>query len=79
MSDPLLERGDAGSVVAVMMGDEDIGQFPAGRRERGLDGRGLRSVDGRRGAGRGIVHEDAVIVLEAEKQPGLRSHWPVHK
>ena len=75
----LLELGDAGGVVAVMMGDEDIGQLPAGRRERGLDGRRLRRVDGGGGAGRGIVDEDAVIVLEAEKQPGLRSHWPVLK
>ena len=65
-------------VVAVMMGDEDIGQLPAAGRERGLDGRRLRSIDGSGGAGRGIVDEDAVIVLKAEKQLGLRGHWPVH-
>jgi hypothetical protein len=75
----LLECGDAAGVVAMMMGDENIGQRPAGGGERGLDGRRLRRIDGGGGAGRGIVHEDAVIVLEAGKQPGLRSHRPVHE
>ena len=75
----LLELRDAGGVVAVMVGDEDVGQLPAAGSERGLDGRRLRGVDGGGGAGRGIVDEDAVIVLEAEKQPGLRSHWSVHE
>ncbi len=74
----LLECGDAAGVVAMMMGDQNIGQRPAGGGERGLDGRRLRRIDGGGGAGRGIVHEDAVIVLEAGKQPGLRSHRSVH-
>ena len=60
-----------GGMVAMMMGDQDVGQFPARRRQCRLDRRGFRRVDCRSGAARRIVDQHAVIVLEAEEQTDL--------
>ena len=70
----LLELGDAAGVIRVVMGDEDVAEPPAGRLERGLDRRGLRRIDRRGRTALGIVQEDAEIILEAQKQTGLRGH-----
>ena len=48
---PLFQVWDAGGMVVMMMRDQNIGEFPAGRLERGLDGAALRRVDRRGGAG----------------------------
>ena len=37
---------DAAGVVAVVMRHQDVGEFPAGRLQRGLDRSRLRRVDG---------------------------------
>ena len=71
----LLELLDAAGVIVVVMGDQDVGQLPAGRLERGLDRRRFRRVDRGGRAARRIVHEHAEIVLEAEEETGLRGHW----
>jgi hypothetical protein len=62
-------------VIAVVMGDQNFSQFPAGFLQRRLDRRRLRRVDGRGGAGLRIVQQDAEIVLQAGKEIGLRRHW----
>jgi hypothetical protein len=70
----LLEFSDAAGVIGVMMGDENVGEPPAGRLQCVLDRRGLRRIDRRGRASFGIMQEHAVIVLEAQKQTGLRGH-----
>ena len=70
-----LERRDAAGVVVMMMGDQDIGELPAGRLERGFDRRRLRRVDrGGGAASPGSCTQNAEIVLQAEKQAGLGGH-----
>ncbi len=82
----LLEFSDAAGVIRVMMGDENVGQPPSGRLQRGLDRCRLRRIDRRGRASFGIMQEHAVIVLETQKQAGLRGHialrlhqpsWPI--
>ena len=68
------EFADAGGVIGVMMGHEDIREPPAGLFQRGLDRRRLRRIDGCRRAARRVVQQDAVIVLEAGEEIGLRGH-----
>src|SRR5262249_36470244 len=55
----------------MMMGYQNVGQFPAGCRQCRLDRRGFRRVDCRSGAARRIVDQDTVIILKAEKQTDL--------
>ena len=73
----LLERRDAAGVVGVMMRDQDVGELPAGGLERGLDRRRLRRVDRGGRAGRGVVQQHAVIVLQALKQLGFGGHGSI--
>ncbi len=40
-----LELADAGGVIAMMMGDENIGEPPAGFLKRRLDRPGFRGID----------------------------------
>ncbi len=65
---------DAGGVIAVMMGHQDLGKPPSGLLQRGLDRRGLRSIDGRGGAARGVVNEHAEIIGQAGEQIGFSRH-----
>jgi hypothetical protein len=60
-----LQRRDGGDVVVMVMGDEDMGQFPPCLAKRPLDGRFLGRVDG--GAGRRVpvAQQNAEIVLAA--------------
>ena len=63
-----LQHRQAFDVVAVVVGDEDVGQRPAAMVEGGLDGAGIGRID-RGGLARfDVVHEIAVIVGAAEKQ-----------
>ena len=73
----LLQFGNAAGVIAMMVGDENVGELPAGFLQRGLDGRCLRRIDRRRRAGCRIVYEDAVIILQAAEQMGLRGHGEI--
>jgi hypothetical protein len=75
----LLQFDDAGSVVAVMMGDENIGQPPAALGERGVDCARLRRIDRGRRSGRRIMDEDAVIVPQAQEKVILRRHGIVRR
>ena len=70
----LLEFRDAAGVIGVVMGDEDVGELPAGRLQRGFDRRGLGRIDCRGRARFGVVHEHAIIVREAGKEVDLRGH-----
>ena len=57
-----LELADAGGVIGVMMGHQNVGQFPSGLLQRGLDRSGFWRIDrSRRSRGR-VVDEDAEIV-----------------
>ena len=69
-----LEFGNARGVIAMMMGDEDIRQLPAGRLQRGLDRGCFRRIDRGGRAGRRIMQQDAEIVGQAGEQMGLRRH-----
>ena len=71
----LLRCRNAGGVIAVMVRDQNIGEPPAGLRQRRLDRRRLRRIDGRRGAGLRIVDEHAEIVGQAGKQMGSALAW----
>src|SRR5262249_46930517 len=70
----LLQFGDAAGVVAVVMRHEDVGELPAGLLERSLDRRRFGRVDGGGGAARLVVHEHAVIVLQATEEMSFRRH-----
>ena len=70
----LLELGDPAGVVAVMMRHQNVGEPPAGLLQRRLDGGGLGGIDRRRRPVRGVVKQDAVIVLEAREEVDLGRH-----
>ena len=70
----LLQFGDAVGMIGVMMRHQDVGETPPALGERSLDRRGLGCIDGGRGPGRGIMEQDAVIVLEAGKQVSFGWH-----
>jgi len=70
----LLQRRNAGGVIAMMVCHQDIGEPPSGVGESLVDGRGLRRIDGGRGAGRRIVQQNAVIVLQAQEEVGFGRH-----
>ena len=61
-------------MVAMMMGDQDVGQRPALALQRLDDGRGLRRVDRGGRLGRGVVDQIAEIIGEAGEQANFRSH-----
>ena len=73
----VLQRRDAAGVVGVMVGDQDIGELPAGGLERGLDRRRLGRVDGGGRAALRVMQQHPVIVLQAEKQAGFRGHGAI--
>ena len=58
----------------MVMGDQDVRQFPAGRFQRRLDRRRLGRVDCGGSAAFGVVQQHPVIVGSAEKQAGFRGH-----
>jgi hypothetical protein len=62
-----LEDRQALDVVAVVMGDEHVGEGPAAVVERNLDGGGVGCIDRRGLAGLDVMHEIAVIVGPAQK------------
>ena len=68
----LLQRRDAVGVVGVMMRHQDVGELPAVGLQRGLDRRGFRRVDRGGGAGRRVVEQHAVIVLQAAETAWFR-------
>ena len=59
----LLEFGDTADMIAMMMGDQDIGELPALALQRLEDGTGLRRVDRRRCLGFHIVDQITEIVV----------------
>ena len=68
------EFADAGGVIGVVMGDQNIGEPPAGFFQRRLDRSGFRRVDRRRGAALRVVDQHAEIILQAGEQIGLGRH-----
>jgi len=70
----LLQLGDAADMVAMMMGDENVGQRPALVLQRLEDGRCLRGIDRGGRPGRGVVNEVTEIVGEAGEQANFGSH-----
>lgn len=59
----LLEFGDPADMIAMMMGDQNVGELPPLALERPHDGAGLRRVDRRRRLGFHIVDEVTEIVV----------------
>ena len=59
----LLEFGDASDMIAVMMGDQDVGELPALALQSVKDGTCLRRVDRRRRPGFHIVDQITEIVV----------------
>ena len=68
------ELADAGGVVGMMMGHQNLGKPPAGLFQRGLDRSGFRRIDRCGGAACRVVDENAEIILQAGEQVGLDSH-----
>ena len=63
MGKSCLKSGDPLNMIEMVMGDQNVCQIPFPCRERGQDRGGIGRVDRRRGAGRGIVDEDAKLSL----------------
>ena len=74
---PRLQRRNAADMVGMMMGDQDIGEFPTGGLQRADHRRGVGSIDCGRGACRGIVDQHAVVVAEAGGTDGNAPSWYV--
>ncbi len=76
-----LQRFVTGGMVAVMMCSEDVREAPSLSGKRGPDRLGFRSIDRGGDAMRGIVDENAEIILAAEKlmdiERGHRAITPV--
>src|ERR1700732_1992530 len=62
-----LQSGDALNMIDMMMGDQNIGQFPLTRGERGQARPRLGRVDRRRRTCVRIVDEHPEIILKAEE------------
>src|SRR5215813_5862791 len=71
----LLQGQDAVSMVGVMVGDEDVGQFPPARFKRRFNRRCVGRVDCSRGTAFRIMQQDAVVVSSAGKNAGFCRHW----
>jgi hypothetical protein len=69
-----LQRLDRLHMVAVAVGDEDVGELPASLAQRCEDRPLLRRVDGRASPRIGIVDQSADIVVEAAKDVNLGWH-----
>ncbi len=54
-------------MIAVVVGDEDVGERPAAIVEGHLDGGGVGCIDRRGLAGLDVMHEIAVIIGSAQK------------
>src|SRR5437868_10925183 len=63
----LLEGEIAFDMVGMVMGGEDVGQFPALGRELALDGGSLGRIDGGGEARGPVMDQDTVIVLAADE------------
>ena len=70
-----LELGHAAGVIGVVMGDQDVGELPAGCPQGGFDRPRLGCVDRGGRAGRRVVHQHAEIIAEASKQVRLGGHF----
>src|SRR5215216_8209593 len=70
----LLQVRNAAGMIAMMMGDENVGELPAGLVECRLDRPRFRSINSCRRSARLVMDENAVIVLQAEKKMGFRGH-----
>ncbi len=70
----LLELGDAADMVAVMMGDQNIGQRPALALQRFQNRPSLRRVDRGGRLGRRVVNQVTEIIGEAGEQANFGSH-----
>ena len=58
-----------------MMRHQNVGELPAGFRQRGFDRRGFRSVDRGGRATLRIVEQNAEIIFQTEKKIGLCRHF----
>jgi hypothetical protein len=61
-------------MIAMMMGDQDVGELPALALERLQDGTGLRRVDRRRRLGFPIVDQITEIVVSTGESTNFGSH-----
>src|ERR1700730_2948198 len=68
----LLECRDAPCVIRMMVRHQNIAQAPACALQGCLDGACFRRIDSGSGPGLVVVQENAVVVLKARKQVGLR-------
>ena len=76
MSPPvaLLQVRNAGGVIAMVMGDENVAERPAGPVQSRFDRAGLWGINRGGGAARLVVDQDAVIVLQTGEQIGFCGH-----
>ena len=70
----LLELGDAADMIAMMMGDQDVGELPALLLQRLDDGAGLRRIDRGGGLRGGIVDQIAEIIVQAGEGSDIGGH-----
>ena len=69
-----LQSGDALNMIGMMMGDQNIGQLPFPRRERGQDWARLGCVDRRCRTRTRIVDEHPEIICEAQELVNMGCH-----
>ena len=70
----LLQLGDTADMIAVMMGDKNIGQSPALALQHLDDGRGLWRIDRGCGLGRRVMDQIPEIVGETGEDANFGSH-----
>src|SRR5262249_7039305 len=70
----LLQLSDAAGMVAMMVGDQDIAELPAGLLERRFHRRRLARIDGGGGAARLVMDEHTEIVLETNEEMSFCGH-----
>jgi hypothetical protein len=68
------QAGDRGDMIAMMVGDENVGQPPSRLIQRLEDGRFLAGIDGGRGPCGGIVDQDTEIIGSGQELSDLRRH-----
>src|SRR5581483_2101378 len=71
---PLLKLGNAADMVAMVMRDQDVREFPSLGFQRLDDGAGLRCIDRGGRAGFAIVDQIAEIVAQASKDADIGGH-----
>ena len=70
----LLELEIASGVVKVVMGIENVGQFPSSIGERAIDRSRIRRIDCPGQPGLGIVNEKPIVVRQARDLNDLQGH-----